>query len=506
MGCMLGIKSCKKGAGGEGIGNGAASNPANKLKNGAPKNPMAKEHYTNDETFTQDELDEMDAEDVEDDGTQEINDSGLDMDEVLNAAKQDALEDDWACMKEPPWSNDGLPGVRYGASIEIRPLTVVLPCPCAGGTWNPPHEDDGGRLDWTGLWHEPSEGHGTTAGLKKPKLGMMAYPPEIEPEHRATLLRDFEEKREHEERVKDGHPVRPGEMDHAVAGDHLVVRETGQVDHLPPANKRQFLGLPLHSGGPQSMYQESHVERKKPIGVHRAALMASAARKRLLTAKRPRAVKQSSSVGDTALNSQRAKPSGRQSSRHNLRQNGKPRSMVASINVAPEGEPPKMTSFVISGDALEKYYPGGEPYSIDFGCAKGNMRDVMTRKWKPGLRWKDVPGWTAVVVPTPCPCALGVFTKAMTPPVNYQPPTPDSMLVDPDLGGLSNTNAPPWQGPNSTKLASMAYAAVLLALVSTHVREDLQRDAKQISEADIISAVRRPVSRTRAAHDLSSFL
>lgn len=98
--------------------------------------------------------------------------------EMFNAAKNDALRDDWQCMKGPPIGNDRLPGIRYGSSIEMRPLTVVLPCPCAGGVWSPPHADDGAVMDASGMWHMPTEtaGH-ATQGLKEPQFSIISAPP-----------------------------------------------------------------------------------------------------------------------------------------------------------------------------------------------------------------------------------------------------------------------------------------------------------------------------------------
>merc|ERR1719327_1357586 len=81
--------------------------------------------------------------------------NALSMEEVMNAAKTDALQDDKTCVRGPP--DIGLPGLRYGTSIEMRPMTMIMPCPCAGGVWNPPHADDGAELDATGLWHNPQD-------------------------------------------------------------------------------------------------------------------------------------------------------------------------------------------------------------------------------------------------------------------------------------------------------------------------------------------------------------
>eukprot|EP00930_Biecheleria_cincta_P087204 TRINITY_DN76454_c0_g1_i1.p1 TRINITY_DN76454_c0_g1~~TRINITY_DN76454_c0_g1_i1.p1 ORF type:complete len:302 (+),score=32.53 TRINITY_DN76454_c0_g1_i1:69-974(+) len=72
---------------------------------------------------------------------------------LAQRASRDALVDDWSCARGPPKNNpDALPGLRYGASREIRPRLVILPCPCAGGQWNKPWSDSGGVLEPSGLW------------------------------------------------------------------------------------------------------------------------------------------------------------------------------------------------------------------------------------------------------------------------------------------------------------------------------------------------------------------
>merc|ERR1711924_356360 len=87
-----------------------------------------------------------------------------------------------------------------------------------------------------------------------------------------------------------------------------------------------------------------------------------------------------------------------------------------------------------TGGYMSTVYPGSEPYSIDYGCAyEGTRRPNET----PGKRWADTPSWTAVAVATPCPCAYGTFSKFHGPKTSKIPPTPDSVLVNPSLGGLS---------------------------------------------------------------------
>ncbi|CAK0906512.1 unnamed protein product, partial [Prorocentrum cordatum] len=95
---------------------------------------------------------------------------GMDMKQLVDDAAQYALKDDWRCMDGSP-SCGALPGLRYGASVEIRPRLLVLPCPCAGGQWTPPvANSDDGILQADGLWaarvpwrqqHRPSHPAGT---------------------------------------------------------------------------------------------------------------------------------------------------------------------------------------------------------------------------------------------------------------------------------------------------------------------------------------------------------
>jgi len=52
---------------------------------------------------------------------------------MLALASKKMLRDDWSCVRGPPDAAPQLPGVRYGASLPMKPVLVTLPCPCAGG-------------------------------------------------------------------------------------------------------------------------------------------------------------------------------------------------------------------------------------------------------------------------------------------------------------------------------------------------------------------------------------
>jgi hypothetical protein len=77
---------------------------------------------------------------------------GIDREQFVRDAAKYALLSDWSCVRGPPSGNQLLPGLRYGASLEIRPELVLLPCPCAGGTRAPPQANDEGALGAGGLW------------------------------------------------------------------------------------------------------------------------------------------------------------------------------------------------------------------------------------------------------------------------------------------------------------------------------------------------------------------
>lgn len=57
----------------------------------------------------------------------------FDYKDILSAAERYALRDDVSCVRGPPGRRPDLPGLRYGASLEIRPRLLMLPCACAGG-------------------------------------------------------------------------------------------------------------------------------------------------------------------------------------------------------------------------------------------------------------------------------------------------------------------------------------------------------------------------------------
>jgi len=88
---------------------------------------------------------------------------GVDRQEFLDEVAKHTMRDDWSCAAGPPKMNDeDLPGLRYGASLEIRPKLLVLPCPCPGGAFNKAWKDSGGSLQPSGLWAQwpkPDEEH-----------------------------------------------------------------------------------------------------------------------------------------------------------------------------------------------------------------------------------------------------------------------------------------------------------------------------------------------------------
>jgi len=94
----------------------------------------------------------------------------LNMDEVMGAAMKDALEEDPTCVKGPSMINPNLPGIRYGVSTEMRPLSVVLPCPCAGGQWTPPYKDDVAQRGADGMWGTSPRPGSAMAGMRPPIL------------------------------------------------------------------------------------------------------------------------------------------------------------------------------------------------------------------------------------------------------------------------------------------------------------------------------------------------
>mmetsp|Transcript_25922 Transcript_25922/g.56290 ORF Transcript_25922/g.56290 Transcript_25922/m.56290 type:complete len:364 (+) Transcript_25922:210-1301(+) len=75
------------------------------------------------------------------------------MDQFMDDSKEYALRPDWSCVRGPPKLNPDGPGMRYGASMEMRPQLLILPCPCAGGTRNASQVNLEGAFDGSnGLW------------------------------------------------------------------------------------------------------------------------------------------------------------------------------------------------------------------------------------------------------------------------------------------------------------------------------------------------------------------
>ncbi|CAJ1451497.1 unnamed protein product [Effrenium voratum] len=73
--------------------------------------------------------------------------------EFFAEVEKKTMKDDYSCAAGPPKMNDEeLPGLRYGASLEIRPKLLVLPCPCPGGVFNKAWRDSSGNLQPGGLW------------------------------------------------------------------------------------------------------------------------------------------------------------------------------------------------------------------------------------------------------------------------------------------------------------------------------------------------------------------
>lgn len=312
--------------------------------------------------------------------------AGITKDEVFNSAKEDAIVNDWGCVKGPPWTNDRLPGMRYGASIEMRPLTMMLPCPCAGGVMTPPHADDGGQLDASGLWHEPQDrwGNSAIAGLPKPVLSMLTNPPPFAPD------------------------MEPYEHD-----------KSGRWFPRP----RALPGAGIPGGGPM---------------VPGPGAMPS-------SGPRPE--------GPTALIAEPTEGGGTMPDRSGV---------VPLHGVQKAGA--LKGSFMLPDMLTKTYFPGSEPYSIDYGCVEGGK----TAPYQlPGKRWKDTPMWTAIAVPTPCPCALGTFSTFNQPEANHVPRPPDSVFITPGLGGLSQTGAAPWQGGTSYLMGNTGMIGAVLALASS---------------------------------------
>lgn len=289
--------------------------------------------------------------------------------------------DDWSCIKGPPAQNQNLPGLRYGASIEMRPLTMLLPCPCAGGVVTPPHADDGAELDASGLWHDPQDRYprSAIAGLPQPVISLLTHPPPFAPE------------------------VEPYDPDKkAKAAAEKAGEPTNNLPSKPQGNLPTS-GLPQAS--PTNMFAES-TDGEGGAADHKGSIPLKGV--------------------------QKARPF--------------------------------KESFILPDSLTKTYFPGSEPYSMDYGCAEAAKQSPYQ---VPGKRWKDTAMWTAVAVPTPCPCALGTFSTLQAPEANHVPPVPDSVFVTPGLGALSGTAAAPWQGNSSYLMGNMGASAVVLALASS---------------------------------------
>lgn len=351
---------------------------------------------------------------------------GLDKNEVFNAAKQDAIRNDWSCMSGPPMRNPRLPGLKYGSSIEMRPLTMMLPCPCAGGVWSPPHADDGAELDSDGLWHEAQDtwGRSAVAGLPKPVLSMLTHPPPLVPDVDPSKLL--------------GHSKPPAAQ---AAG--------------PGGGLQQAAGsLQQAAGNPGQMMPRP----EQPI--------------------------------PAIPTSELAVPS--------AASGGPGQELISGAHDAKKG-----TAFFLPEAITHTYYPGSEPYSIDYGCIEGIKTSPY---WTPGKRWSDQPAWTAIAVPTPCPCALGTYSSFKEPRKNHVPPVPDSIFVTPGLGALSGTGAAPWQGGGSYLMGNVGMVGAVLAIVSASIlttppsmQSSLDSDRTPVPPASttLEAATRRPTSGAR---------
>lgn len=260
----------------------------------------------------------------------------IDKSALFDAAGNYALKDDWSCMKGPPTMNPALPGLRYGASIEIRPQLVVLPCPCAGGVRSKPIVDDGGVLGSSGLW----------ASWKMP----------------------------------------PGAADSAIVSSSAPSKEQAK------AATTNF----------------------------------------------------TSSIAGNAME---------------------------TLGLSPP------------------YYSGSEPYAADYGCFRGVHKRGLSSKLLAGSRLWDTPRWATVVVPTPCPCALGAYTGLQGPENKLETPMP-SMKDSPVNSTLENPPAdtgvgddlqtditipnfvetPSWQQDSSMMMGDVGPAAPLIASLMAHWR------------------------------------
>ncbi|CAK0906509.1 unnamed protein product, partial [Prorocentrum cordatum] len=267
---------------------------------------------------------------------------GMDMKQLVDDAAQYALKDDWRCMDGSP-SCGALPGLRYGASVEIRPRLLVLPCPCAGGQWTPPvANSDDGILQADGLW-----------------AARVPWRQQHRPSHPAGTEEDW-------------------------------LEADGQE------------GNPVVSANPLMSIFSSFGAMGAKLGKQLRRLVAGTPR--------PTSMMLGSIVGKQL------------------------RSLV--------GNP--------------KYYPGSEPYAMDYGCAKGPVSKAFDGI-QPGKRWWNSPKYGTVIVTTPCPCALGAWTGMQTGP-QARPPAShaeDRTFESPDKA----QEVPAWQQPQSMSLSSCAAAS-----------------------------------------------
>jgi len=213
-----------------------------------------------------------------------------DKEQFYDAVADHALKDDWSCVAGPADGSSSLPGLRYGASVEIKPKLFVLPCPCAGGKWG------------------------------------------VSPMNQSLVL-------DTDESVRFVHPG----------------------DIAQPA------------GHPQT-----HADN-------------------------------ASQASDDELSAFSRKPRGKTTS-FNLKLIG--------------GRAMKQLSI------RQPYQPGTEPYVADYGCAKGLHRDFLSQTLLPGKRWFDTPDSAIIVVPTPCPCDLGIWTGLQSGPDMQKEATPPTSVPE----------------------------------------------------------------------------
>eukprot|EP00439_Symbiodinium_sp_Y106_P081941 s323_g21.t1 len=237
---------------------------------------------------------------------------GVNKEELLEEVAKHTMHDDWSCAGGPPkLMGDELPGLRYGASLEIRPKLLVLPCPCPGGYFNKAWRDSSGSLQPSGLW------------AKWPKPEVEDFVPKLD--FRNAFRFSFQKQ------VQDVHTS------------------------LPPL---------FHDGSGSPSGADSQVTPQQASSPHDA------------------------SKSDSSFTS-------------NSHDDKTPLSFNAmGVDIAGR----LATAAGIGG----LYHPASEPYSADYGCAKGFMKsNGPLGDMKPGKRWWNMPDHSEVAVATPCPCMLG---------------------------------------------------------------------------------------------------